>query len=108
LNWADLSQPVNELYQTADHPTLSPISAILNGGSKRRIILADLASPRGKSAENTRHKSSPDVVWRQGRGLVWRISPTAYGFLMISPNLLDIWAMFFLILSQDLKLVLLM
>jgi hypothetical protein len=32
----------------------------------------------------------------------------AYGFLMISPNLHDIWAMFFLILSQDLKLVLLM
>jgi hypothetical protein len=38
--------------------------------------------------------------------LVWHISPTAYGFLMISPNLHDIWAMFFLILSQDLKLVL--
>jgi len=108
LNWADFSQPVNELYQTADHPALSPILAILNGGSKRRIILADLASPRGKPAENTRHKSSPDGVWRQGRGLVWLISPTAYGFLMISPNLHDIWAMFFLILSQDLKLVLLM
>jgi hypothetical protein len=47
-------------------------------------------------------------VERLGRGLVWLISPTAYGFLMISPNLHDIWAMFFLILSQDLKLVLLM
>jgi hypothetical protein len=33
--------------------------------------------------------------------------PTAYGFLMISPNLHDIWVMFFLILSQELKLVLL-
>jgi hypothetical protein len=108
LNWADLSQPVNELYQTADHPPLSPIFAILNGGSKRRIILVDLASPRGKPAENTRHLSSPDGVGRLGRGLVWRISPTAYVFLMISPNLHDIWAMFFLILSQDLKLVLLM
>jgi hypothetical protein len=43
-----------------------------------------------------------------GERLVWLISPTAYGFLMISPNLHDIWAMFFLILSQDLKLVLLM
>jgi hypothetical protein len=83
LNWADFSQPVNELCQTADHPVLSSIFAMLNGGSKRRIILADLASPRGKPAENTRHKSSPD-------------------------GLHDIWAMFFLILSQDLKLVLLM
>jgi hypothetical protein len=59
-NWADFSQPVNELYQTADHPALSPILAILDGESKRQIILADLASPRGKSAENNRHKSSPD------------------------------------------------
>jgi hypothetical protein len=57
LNWADFSQPVNELYQTADHPALSPIFAILNAGSKRRIILADLASPRGKPTENTRHLS---------------------------------------------------
>jgi hypothetical protein len=32
----------------------------------------------------------------------------AYGFLMISPNLHDIWAMFFLILSCCEKLVLLM
>jgi hypothetical protein len=40
--------------------------------------------------------------------LVWLISPTAYGFLMISPNLHDIWAMFFLILSRYEKLVLLM
>jgi hypothetical protein len=29
-------------------------------------------------------------------------------FLMISPNLHDIWVMFFLILSQELKLVLLL
>jgi hypothetical protein len=43
-----------------------------------------------------------------GGGLVWLIPPTAYGFLMISPNLQDIWAMFFLILSRYLKLVLLM
>jgi hypothetical protein len=48
MNWADFSQPVKELYQTADHPALSPIFAILNGGSKGRIILADLVSPRGK------------------------------------------------------------
>ncbi len=35
-------------------------------------------------------------------------SSTAYIFLMISPNLHDIWAMFFLILSRYEKLVLLM
>jgi hypothetical protein len=47
--------------------------------------------------------------WCDVRGEVWFGSfPTAYGFLMISPNLHDIWVMFFLILSQELKLVLLM
>jgi hypothetical protein len=62
LNWADFSQPVNEPDQTADHPALSPSLAILDGEKKRQIILADLDSPRGKSAENTRHKSSPAVL----------------------------------------------
>ncbi len=62
LNLAGIFQPILELYQTADHPAISPIFAILNSGSKRRIILADLASPRGKPAENTCHKSSPDGV----------------------------------------------
>jgi hypothetical protein len=42
-------------------PPSSLIFAILNGGSKRRIILADLVSPRGKPAENTRH-----LTWRAG------------------------------------------
>jgi hypothetical protein len=84
------------------------IFAILNGGSKRQIILADLVSPRGKPVENTRPFGSAGRVGSLGRGLVWLISPTAYGFLMISPNLHDIWAMFFLILSRYLKLVLLM
>jgi hypothetical protein len=37
---------------------------------------------------------------------VRNMSCTAYGFLMISPNLHDIWVMFFLNLSQELKLVL--
>jgi hypothetical protein len=42
-------------------------------------------------------------------GEVWfgTFSSTAYSFLMISPNLHDIWAMFFLILSRYEKLVLL-
>jgi hypothetical protein len=35
--------------------------AILSGKKKRQIILADLAPPRGKSAENTRQKSWSDV-----------------------------------------------
>jgi hypothetical protein len=52
-------------------PQITPpsplIFAILNGGSKRRIILADLVSPRGKPAENTRHLSSPDGVGRLER-----------------------------------------
>jgi hypothetical protein len=45
--------------------------------------------------------------WCDVRGVVW-FGSSAYGFLMISPNLYDIWVMFFLILSQELKLVLLM
>ncbi len=61
-NLAEIYQPILELYQTADHPALSPILAILSGEKKRQIILADLAPPRGKSAENTRHKSPPDGV----------------------------------------------
>jgi hypothetical protein len=44
------------------------------------------------------------------RGEVWLGSflQRLMVFLMISPNLHDIWVMFFLILSQELKLVLLM
>ena len=93
-------------------PQITPpsplIFAILNGGSKRRIILADLVSPRGKPAENTRH-----LTWRAGGGRlceVWfgSFSSTAYIFLMISPNLHDSWAMFFLILSRYETLVLLL
>ncbi len=40
--------------------------------------------------------------------MVWLIFPTAYSFVMISPNLHDIWVVFFLNLSQELKLVLLL
>jgi hypothetical protein len=43
----------------------------------------------------------------QGGGLVWLNFPTAYSFVMISPNLHAIWVFLFLNLSQDLKLVLL-
>jgi len=48
-------------------PQISPpfplIFAILNGGSKRQVNSADLGSPRGKPAENTRH-----LTWRAGGG----------------------------------------
>jgi hypothetical protein len=91
-------------------PQITPpsplILAILNGGSKRRINSVDLGSPRGKPAKNTRH-----LTWRVGGGRlseVWfgSFSSTAYSFWMISPNLHDIWAMFFLIFSRYETLVL--
>jgi hypothetical protein len=82
--------------------------ASLSGKKKRQKIMADLAPPRGKSAENSCQKSRPAVEWRRGGGLVWLIFPTAYSFLMISPNLHAIWVFFFLNLSQELKLVLLL
>ncbi len=40
--------------------------------------------------------------------MVWLIFLKAYSFLMISPNLHDIWVVFFLNLSQELKFVLLL
>jgi hypothetical protein len=88
-------------------PPSPVIFAILNGGSKRRVNSADLGSPRGKPGENTRH-----LTWRVG-GDAWVRFGLAHFLqrlivLMISPNLHDIWAMFFLILSRYEKLVLLM
>ena len=49
-------------------------------------------------------------LWSDVMEEVWFGSffPTAYSFLMISPNLHDIWVVFFLNLSQELKLVLLL
>jgi hypothetical protein len=44
---------------------------------------------------------------RYAVGLAWLIFFNGFSFLMISPNLHDIWAMFFLILSRYEKLVLL-
>jgi hypothetical protein len=84
-------------------PQITPPSplkvAAQNGGSQRLVNLADSGSPRGKPARNTRH-----LTWRGGGGgrlhEVWLAHfLNGYSFLMISPNLLDIWAMFFLILS---------
>jgi hypothetical protein len=84
-------------------PQITPTSplkfAILNGGSQRRVNLAGLGSPRGKPSENTRH-----LTWGVGEGDACMRFGLAhclngYSFLMISLNLLDFWAMFFLILS---------
>ncbi len=47
-------------------------------------------------------------LWSDVREEVWFGSFTAYSFLMISPNLHDIWVVFFLNLSQKLKFVLLL
>ncbi len=74
--------------------------AIQNGDLQRRIISAAFGSPRGKPVINTRH-----LTWRVGEGDACMRFGLAhflnsYSFLKISPNLHDIWAMFFLILSR--------
>jgi len=66
----------------------------------------------GITTWKTRGKYSPSDLAVGGGvrlGEVWfgSFSSTAYSFLMISPNLHDIWAMFFLILSRCEMLVLL-
>ncbi len=93
-------------------PQITPpsplIFAILNGGQNggwiRRIWDHHVENPRKILA-----------IWLGGWGVgrlgeVWfgSFSWTAYSFLMISPNLHDIWAMFFSIPSRYEKLVLLM
>ncbi len=93
---AENYQPVNELYQNADHPALSPESC----HPEWRVNSAGLGLPRGKPAENTRH-----LTWRVGEGdacMRFGLAPffSGYSFLMISPNLLNFWAMFFLIHSR--------
>jgi hypothetical protein len=90
-------QPVNELYQTADHPALSP----------------DFCHPEQLVKMAGEFGGSGITIWLDGwggrLGEVWfgSFSLTAYSFLMISPNLHDIRAMFFLILSRYETLVLL-
>ena len=83
-------------------PQITPPSplkvAAQNGGSQRRVNSADSGSPRGKPARNTRH-----LTWQMGEGDACMRFGLAhflngYSFLMISPNLLDFWAMFFLII----------
>jgi hypothetical protein len=79
----------------------SPLKvAIQSGDSQRRIISAAFGPPCGKLARNTRH-----LTWRVVEGDACMRFALAHflngnSFLMISPNLHDIWAMFFLILSR--------
>jgi len=73
----------------------SPLKvAIQNGDLQRRKILAAFGSPRGKPARNNRHFGDACMRFDLAHFL------NGYSFLMISPNLHDIWAMFFLILSR--------
>jgi len=67
LNWAEIYQPVNELYQTPDHPALSPDFC----HPERRVKTADnfcgsgitMWKSRGKPAENTRHLTWGGDAW---------------------------------------------
>jgi hypothetical protein len=60
---------------------------------------ADSGSPGGKPARNTRR-----LTWRGGEGGRYACGlahfHSGYSSLMISPNLFDIWPVFFLILSR--------
>jgi hypothetical protein len=92
--------------------TLPSWTAGQNGGSKRRVKTAGEFAGSGITTWKTRGKYSPSDLAGGGGGRlgeVWfgSFSSTAYSFLMISPNLHDIWAMFFLILSRYGTLVLL-
>jgi hypothetical protein len=96
LNLAENYSSVIKLYQIADHPALSPKS----GGSPWRIYMADSGPPCGKPARNTRQLTGR---WGRGTLCIWLDLAHFHNgnsFLMISPNLLDIWPVFFLILSH--------
>jgi hypothetical protein len=72
--------------------------------SERRVILVSQFGGSGLTTWKTRGKYSPSDlaggVSDAWVSLVWLIFFNGYSFLMISPNLLDFWAMFFLILSR--------
>jgi hypothetical protein len=101
LNLAENYQPVIKLYQTADHPALSPKS----GGPEWRVAMADDFSGSWFTTWKTRQKHPPiDLAGGGGGTLCMWLGlahfHSSYSFLMISPNLLDIWPGFFLILSR--------
>jgi len=78
------------------------------GGSLRRLCKANPGIQHVQGC----YCACPSTAWKGGIslgvsfGLAY--SSTACSFLIISPNLHDIWVMFFLNLSQELKLVLLL
>jgi hypothetical protein len=86
LNLAENHQPVNELYQTADHPALPPGFC----HPELRVKTAGEFSGSGITMWKTRGKYTPSDL----AGGVWfgSFSSTAYSFWMISPNLHVIWA----------------
>jgi hypothetical protein len=100
LNFAENYQPVIELYQTADHPALSPKS----GGPEWRVTTAGEFGGFWITMWKTRQKYPPiDLAGGEGDACMWfglAHFLNGYSFLMISPNLLYIWSVFFLILSR--------
>jgi hypothetical protein len=98
LNLAENYQPIIELYKTADHPALSPKS----GGPEWRVATGGEFVRFWITTWKTRQKYSPfDLAGGEGDACMWfglAHFLNGYSFLMISPNLLDIWPMFFLIL----------
>ncbi len=62
-NLAENYQPVIELYQSADHPALSPKS----GGSEWRVAMAHLFGGFWSTTWKTRQKNPP-IDWEVGEG----------------------------------------
>jgi len=79
LNLAENYQPVIELYQTADHPALSPKS----GGPEWRVAMAGEFGGFWITTWKTRQKYPPIGGGGRGTlacGLVWLIFTTAIVF----------------------------
>ena len=81
MNLAENYQPVIELYQTADHPALSPKS----GGPEWRVAMADEFGGFWITTWKTRQKIPP-IDWEVGEGgryafgLAWLIFTMAIVF----------------------------
>jgi hypothetical protein len=90
LNFGETNNPLSSYIKPQITPP-SPLKvAAQNGGLPWRVNSVDSGSPRGKPA-----RGGTLCMWL---GLAHFHS--SYNFLMISPNLLDIWPVFFLILSR--------
>jgi hypothetical protein len=94
LNWRKTIDPLSNDINLQITPP-SPLKvATCHGELPWCFFLADFASPRGKSASKTRRLAKG---WG-GERYEWRLGlahfHNEYSFLMISPNLHDIWPMF--------------